>query len=644
MTSEDGSSVYLFSGNVRHLKIWIELTYVGTAFGDLPSFEQFAERLADRNQRALGQFATNSERKPSERLVVKWQQKIEKPSSPFITVSQSRAVDQGVNNDNEIEENPNEKTPPPSDPRPSSHDIEETTQQSFTQEFEFQPQPSIHEINSSRSRLFTYTATDLESNADEQKTSVNTSGIFRPHKVAPLSNAIIRHPVREKPTVEQQQKQRQLAISCQRMQIVGYFGGWNKPYDSTSEVVLCTIQLLGQRLLTVRPDFGKHHVDTRTGHYEFRIWIEQFPHFDSIPPMISDESEKMDDQSSVRNSIHEDQFKVELPDKGTVLLDYLIVIEDAIDFPHDCLCVEYEVELPPNMIPVFEDQCRGRTQLCATESHEQLDVARFSFPIELALKYNLNYQLGSDVHAFRWPRLLFRVLAEDQWSRYYVDGYGSVSLPSVPSAKQKLTVECWRPINPYSNLARLKEQFIGQSIDLMATDSSTMKTGFSETGRIFSKIGIVTEGSGRVTLTVDCIRQSRYYISQDVLRTLRYGHFINSIGSVVGQYNNGYGQSAYGQQGQSSYGSSSPYGSSYNNPYGNSYNPNCNYQQGGQYGYGQSAYGQPGQSSYGSQSAYGQSAYGQSAYGQLDSGYNYGNTRYGRSINQLAPPNAPFPQ
>ncbi|KAI6214518.1 Meckel syndrome type 1-like protein [Aphelenchoides besseyi] len=584
MTSEDDSSVYLFSGNVRHLQIWIELTYVGTAFGDLPSFEQFAERLADRNQRAFGQFATNSERKPSERLVVKWQQKIEKPSTPFITVSQPRAVNQGV--DNETEENPNERTPPPSDPRPSNDDIEETTQQSFTQEFVIQPQPSTHEINS--------------------------------------SNAIIRHPVREKPTVEQQQKQRQLATSCQRMQIVGYFGVWNEPYDSTSEVVLCTFQLMGQRLLTVRPDFGKHHVDTRTGHYEFRIWIEQFAHFDSIAPMVPDEFEKTDDQSSVRNSIHEDQFKFELPNKGTVLLDYLIVIEDAIDFPHERLCVEYEVELPPNMIPVYKDQCRGRTQLCATQSHEQLDVARFSFPIELALNYDLNYQLGSDVHAFRWPRLLFRVLAEDQWSRYYVDGYGSVSLPSVPSTKQQLIVECWRPVNPHSNLARLKEHFI--------------------------------EGSGRITLTVDCIRQSRHYISQEVLRTLRYGHFINSIGlllifvssvvAVVGQYNNGYGYgygNQQGQQGQSSY-SSSPYGSSYNNPYGNSYNPNCNNQQGGQYGYSsQSTYGQPGQSAYG-QSAYGQSAYGQSAYGQLDSGYNYGNTRYGRSINRLAPSNVPFPQ
>jgi hypothetical protein len=75
---------------------------------------------------------------------------------------------------------------------------------------------------------------------------------------------------------------------------------------------------------------------------------------------------------------------------------------------------------------------------------------------------------------FRWPRLLFRVLAEDKWQRYYVAGYGSAALPTIPCAGQKIGVDCWRPINPYSSLCKLREQFIGQAVDLKGDESSKL--------------------------------------------------------------------------------------------------------------------------------------------------------------------------
>lgn len=74
---------------------------------------------------------------------------------------------------------------------------------------------------------------------------------------------------------------------------------------------------------------------------------------------------------------------------------------------------------------------------------------------------------------FRWPRLLFRVLAEDQWQRFYVAGYGSTSLPTIPTVGQRVQIDCWRPFNPYSNLAKLREQFIGQAVDIQKGDSSS---------------------------------------------------------------------------------------------------------------------------------------------------------------------------
>jgi hypothetical protein len=104
-------------------------------------------------------------------------------------------------------------------------------------------------------------------------------------------------------------------------------------------------------------------------------------------------------------------------------------------------------------------------------------VARFSFPFELAITYKSDLETGEP---FRWPRLLFRVLAEDQWQRYYVAGYGSVSLPTIPTTGQQLTVECWRPINPYSNLSKLREQFIGQAVDLQKSSSTNSKMALTD--------------------------------------------------------------------------------------------------------------------------------------------------------------------
>jgi hypothetical protein len=67
---------YQFGGAIRNLQIRIELNYVGTSFGNLPSFSQFTERLAERNQRTFEQQHTGV----GEVARIKWQQKIYQPN------------------------------------------------------------------------------------------------------------------------------------------------------------------------------------------------------------------------------------------------------------------------------------------------------------------------------------------------------------------------------------------------------------------------------------------------------------------------------------------------------------------------------------------------------------------------------------
>jgi hypothetical protein len=80
------------SGNLpqqfNQLAFSVELNYVGTSFGNLPSFSQFSERLAERSQsRGYGQSQANSHQQSSEIAFIKWQQKIPQPSVRFLVNS-----------------------------------------------------------------------------------------------------------------------------------------------------------------------------------------------------------------------------------------------------------------------------------------------------------------------------------------------------------------------------------------------------------------------------------------------------------------------------------------------------------------------------------------------------------------------------
>jgi hypothetical protein len=58
----------------------VELNYIGTSFGNLPSFSQFAERLAERSQRNFDHQHSIVEQSSGEITTVKWQQKIHQPN------------------------------------------------------------------------------------------------------------------------------------------------------------------------------------------------------------------------------------------------------------------------------------------------------------------------------------------------------------------------------------------------------------------------------------------------------------------------------------------------------------------------------------------------------------------------------------
>lgn len=104
------------------------------------------------------------------------------------------------------------------------------------------------------------------------------------------------------------------------------------------------------------------------------------------------------------------------------------------------------------------------------------DIVRFSFPIEFTIIYptKLNSETLAEKWPQGWPRLLLRVISEDIWQRFYVDGYSSMELPIQPGT-HCFEINCWRLINPYSNLSAFKEMFLGQAVDLLTFESAGIR-------------------------------------------------------------------------------------------------------------------------------------------------------------------------
>lgn len=127
----------------------------------------------------------------------------------------------------------------------------------------------------------------------------------------------------------------------------------------------------------------------------------------------------------------------------------------------------------------------------------------------------------------KWPHLLCKVVSEDYWQRCFVNGYGQVSLPTTPG-KHSLEVFCWRPVNPNNHLAKMKDFFLGQAVDIHSIENQGIID--SAIGNTVSNVSILSESSGKLTFTVHCLRQSRQFISKEVLRSLQYGTLLSKVG------------------------------------------------------------------------------------------------------------------
>ncbi|KAI1714486.1 ciliary basal body-associated, b9 protein domain-containing protein [Ditylenchus destructor] len=525
-----------------------------------------------------------------ERRVIGWQESVSRKTGSTtwgrteLPVSQPEAEDTAP--ENTVPEDP-PSINPVSSPRESAEDqgstADEEQDAGLPNVDEFEPESvpmaasPVNEPKSTTQRIFTYTQSQMNALGRIYTTPYDGSGdvnyespqIFRRRRVAPLgydfenkvvsialemsSNAhdiahkinmrftlsiyrpsILKNPVLYNPAEEHTRRHATMPVSEQTMLIMAYFGSPQvTTYEPSDEYLLCQVTVVNDRVIRFLPDLGSHMIKTRHGNYSVTIRVvesEKPLEFDALADRL-DESLRIPGSGKDDEKEQTDGHKYalfDLPEPHIHWIHYLIHIEEGINFPHDGLFVEYLVELPSNVEILEKERITGRSQICFTKSEGLDDVARFSFPIQLTLAYSTFRRQHGEV--ITWPRILLRVVSEDDWHRFYVDGYASIGLPIQPGHHNDVSVECWRVVNPFSHRATMQEMFLGQDVDLKFFELAGSRDGNNQWSKIYSKVGLCTETSGTVKLSIQCLHQNRQYIDRSVLRSLKYGSLMQKIG------------------------------------------------------------------------------------------------------------------
>ncbi|KAK0424818.1 hypothetical protein QR680_008868 [Steinernema hermaphroditum] len=317
------------------------------------------------------------------------------------------------------------------------------------------------------------------------------------------------------PSKEQREHNRQIDFSATQMEILVFLGVFDRESDPKEDkhdvYTLCTIKAYGTNCLIFDPDYADRNIgiETRHGMYKVTLKVDEYKEFSALNEKPSTEE-------------HLELFEVS--DRDEVHLSYLLQIERGINFPRTQYYIEYKLDLPTHISAQETSLLAGRTQSCyIKEDDDGNEVTHFGFPLQFDL---LAKEASAPHRALLWPRLLFRVCSEDYWGRHYVDGYGSYSLP-VETHANTVTVPTWRPVDSGVSSSALKELFIGQAVDLTAIE--LISPSSSEHNKQ-SRIGITTESSGFLEIKCECVMHSKRFVSEAVMKHLKYGKLMSRIG------------------------------------------------------------------------------------------------------------------
>uniref|UniRef100_A0A0R3S0T4 Uncharacterized protein n=1 Tax=Elaeophora elaphi TaxID=1147741 RepID=A0A0R3S0T4_9BILA len=338
-----------------------------------------------------------------------------------------------------------------------------------------------------------------------------------------------------KPVIDLPPKEHQMSTRCvqrnkQMMQA----------YDVSNQYVLCKITAINGTNIIIEPDLfsTSHPIESRYGIYKARLFVVNNEKFDQADDVCSDQvclyhkyiMFKLLPNGCVFLKLwfekEENSTISDFPAEKTTKLVYLIDIERAVNFPHDGLCIEYKVDLPSQCTLIDLSPMHKWSSIVDSSPQGEDDVAVFSQPLCVTIIINEEQFFEK----FYWPKMIFRLCGEDYWGRFFVNGFGQLTLPS-RSGRHQFDIKCWRYKRKDDRKGMLFENFISEMADFKRAELTlASECTASKVGAIASSIGLNTISSGILKINVQCIIQSRELISHEFFYKMKYGALMRHDG------------------------------------------------------------------------------------------------------------------
>ncbi|XP_067328178.1 tectonic-like complex member MKS1 [Anolis sagrei] len=385
----------------------------------------------------------------------------------------------------------------------------------------------------SNARIFTYTDHDRFTNLEEHCQKVTTAAEEKPSYLAErMANVRRRRQERRpregpglksrivtwEPSEEFVKSSHVLNTPLQTMYIMADLGPPGRLGLRENEHVLCTLQVDGNGVLSVKPDFtgskGPYRIELEGEKRE--VWSVTLQ---NASPQVEHEDEAREQRvfkdlysrhKEYLSGLVGSDFEMTVPGALRLFVNGEIVSAQGYEYDH--LYIHFFLELPSGWSCPPSQPLSGVTQTCTTKTCGWERVAFFSFPFTLEVFFSQEDEAEGSLS--QWPVLYFEVLSLDFWQRSRVEGYGFVALPTTPGS-HTVSASTWRPVE-LGPRAELQRFFVGGSPELEDLTYSRLPGTF--TGDRLSRFGFRTKTTGSVSFRLHCLQQSKAFLDSSSMR------------------------------------------------------------------------------------------------------------------------------
>ena len=374
-------------------------------------------------------------------------------------------------------------------------------------------------------RLFSYTNTDNFNDVTQLNPPILTNASLNTRKTVSLKTIQKPHGTNENISIDNLPLKTMDTKSNTVMYIMADLRRKDAHYPD--EKVVCTLTLIEEGVMYVRPDFSDKWV--RIENWIGDTWDYKVTHDSEVPTRKDIEREENvlneifeRQQTALSNAIgHEGFTKPEIQTEEAM---YYIFGEISCchGFTESSAYVKYKLGLPA----AFE-LLGGDIEECYTnQGSHPFSFSSIFTPQKINIGHLFDYRFKgpsnfADRPALNKPTFLFEVNSLDTWGRHMNLGYGSFVVNLTPGIYTE-TVTTWK-LAPRTKWEELSEYFLGVTPVLGNLDRIRFPFEFGDQN--LSKLGWKTRTSGNVEIKL-CIIRHNFGAKKEVKRELQKGESV----------------------------------------------------------------------------------------------------------------------